>query len=130
MAQYDYGRGGLPKGFSYPLRRTELDAALDAAGITRVSEVQLRRPLAGWIFWAEYVGEGTWYAPRRGKVRLTLFGVPSTRRAQIAAWFRAEGLPTLTAWCAHLDQKGQGWSLLDHALYAEITDSGITLSRK
>jgi len=98
--QYALTKDRLPKGFSFPLKRSVLDGALRAAGLpNELHHVYYARPQQpGLMLRIDYCGEDRkgWFAA--GKSSLWLFAVPSDKRKQAEIALVTHGLPNLTGW--------------------------------
>ena len=104
---YSFIKDKLPRGFSFPLKRSVLDAALLEAGIAGVSCVFYRHRKSGDIVMdADYHGEGWrgWPATRLSSV--CVYSVPSGERHAIEAHLVSEVLPRLVRWLKMFEPSG------------------------
>lgn len=122
MPDYDFYRGKLPRDQAYPLTRTALDAALTSARVTSLRSVHF-----GWhsrnreVLRAIFIGEsrGSSGAPQRfldhaGTLVLTVYGVPMTDRAEVAAALLQTGLANLCTWLRRAEIEGNVWRATMH----------------
>jgi hypothetical protein len=108
---YPFSKHKLPKGFSFPLKRSVLDALLDASEITGLSGVsfiyssQSREILLRASFFGE--AHKGWAAA--GLTSLTFYAVPSGLKNEIESAMSASVLPRLCDWLRMVEQKGNAW---------------------
>ena len=109
--EYYSSKDKLPKGLSYPLKRSILDPALDAAGVARLGAVYYKRK--AWrqepgdvVLRATYCGEGNrgWFAA--GTSSIYVFAVPSDLRRQIEDALLAGALQLVASWLRDLERAG------------------------
>src|SRR5262245_29887756 len=109
MLTYAFDKHKLPKGFSFPLKRSALDAALSGAGITQVDCVYYWLGRPGHIVRrADFCGESNrvWAA---GRSRITLYAVPASERRETETLLLQTALPQLCAWLHNAEQAGNVW---------------------
>ncbi len=118
MLTYLYSKASLPAGWSYPLKRTVLDAALKAAGVTGVFSVrysygdggQQHRPLR-----VQFDGEDV----AEGKVSITIYAVPSDERRSTMTQLEAM-LATVCDWIRNAEVATPTWRMARHSLEVEL----------
>lgn len=105
--QYGFDKHRLPKGFSYPLGRTALDAALRGHNIRHVHAVYywLTRD-AHRVMRADYCGESRTGWAAAGRSAITVYAVRSPDRRLINQILLADVLPSLCAWLARAEHAG------------------------
>jgi hypothetical protein len=121
--EYLFGKDKLPNGWSYPLKRSALDVALQAAGVTRLFSVrysygggeQRSRPLR-----VQYDGD----EPRRfgaGAASLTVYAVPSAERSSTMAQLESN-LAAVCDWIRRAETAPPAWRMTRHELAVELRD--------
>lgn len=120
---YLFAKDKLPKGWSYPLRRSVLNVALEAAGVTRLFSVrfsygggtQLVRPLR-----VQFGGD----QPRRlpgGTASITVYAVPSAERRSSMAALESK-LAIVCDWIRGAETAPPTWRMFSHELIVELHD--------
>ena len=124
--QYGFSKDKLPKAFSYPLKRSLLDAALnEASAMDAVYSVRYlfgrgRGPATiGALFSPERNGA---HVSVSGKSLITVWAVPSAERKTCEDILIAEGLPILCRWLAQSSHAGNTWRSSAHDLSLVIHD--------
>jgi hypothetical protein len=121
--EYLFGKDKLPKGWSYPLKRSVLDVALRAAGITSLFSVrysygggkQRCRPLR-----VQFDGD----EPRRfgtGTVSITVYAVPSAERRSTMTQLESS-LVSVCDWIRRAETAPPTWRMTRHELTVELGD--------
>ncbi len=113
---YSFSKDKLPKTLSYPLKRSLLDAALDAAFVAKeVHSVRylLRHRSGDSVLDAIYSPDGTG-AYASGRSLITLYSVPSDQRNGVEAILTVEALPILCSWLARAAREGNVWRWAAH----------------
>jgi hypothetical protein len=111
------GRYPLPRGLSYPIRRSLFDATLGehAAGLVGSLGFMKAAPQSGdqegVVMRADYIGPSEWsvdrtVSGREGAIELRLYAVPSRDRAQVETALTKYALPKLRDWLTWLDSGG------------------------
>ncbi len=131
---YGFDRGKLPKGWAYPLKRSQLDAALEAAGaVERIFTVRYM-VAQGWaqgqvpVAPLDVVYNGLSsrnYAS--GKVSITVSAVPTDQRAVVSAAI-LRVLADVAEWIAATAQRSATWRDTTHALYVDISDGEASMT--
>ena len=107
--EYEFHKRKLPKGLSYPLKRSVLDKILDSAETERIKRVTFSSDRRGEIIlWANFIGEGH-KTPTIGNVGLYIYAIPSIERKQTQDLLIQKGLPTFVEWLKKLETSGEGW---------------------
>jgi hypothetical protein len=105
---YAFDKEDLPKGLSFPMKRSVLDSLWDARGILdELHHVYFSRPQrVGLVVRAAYCGEDRrgWFAA--GKSGLWVFAVPSAERKQIEKALIEEGILMVNRWLEKLKTAG------------------------
>lgn len=122
-------RSPVPRGQSYPLKRTDLEAALTDSEIENVAGVRwIKRGISIYQTFdsrgltvagidAAYHGNNP---PSRvhphspGRVWLTVYSVPSSERHAAEARLREDALPRLTTWLRRVQGASETWRREPH----------------
>ena len=126
---YSFDKSKLPQGMSYPLKRSVLDAALQAAGVSRIHAVYYwLRQSGNVVMRAEYCGESNkgWFAV--GQSSITLYAVPSDERRETERLLLEKGLPDLCAWLKKAEDAGNTWRGKNHHLAIECTKGELSVA--
>ena len=106
--EYAFDKDDLPKGMSFPIRRSVFDLILNSRGVLdEVHHVYFSRPQrTGLLFRASYCGEDRrgWFAA--GKSGLSIFAVPSAARKRVEEALIEEGMPLVNRWLQNLKTAG------------------------
>ncbi len=128
MPNYEFiGKSQLSRGFSFPLKRSTLDAFLDERGISAVTGVAYCDPSDDHqVLCADYHG------PRKRGMSHTLNlwvnAVPSAIRQDVAHRIENELLSTLSNWIIQFADRSKSVSQSDHRFeihYDDVTDDGV-----
>jgi len=113
---YAFDKQKLPRGFSFPLNRSVLDAALAQAAIARVHCVYYwLRQSGDIVLHANYSGE-TNQAWAAGQSSITLYAVPSAERRETESAIIHQALPQLCTWLQTAERAGNVWRGNDHTI--------------
>lgn len=131
-AQYFFLKHELPKGWSYPLKRSVLDAALRAASVTSVFSVTYRlrggslqgEPL-GCPLLVQFDGDEQ-HSLASGKVSITVYAVPSDERSSTMAELEAK-LAVVCDWIRRAEVAPSTWRMASHELPVEMRDQQARL---
>jgi len=119
--EYSFSKSKLPKGESYPLKRSLLDSALQQAGIKNVAIVSyLRNQRVDEVMRVDFLGEHTKTAVS-GNASLTVYSVPKEQRAITESVLSHEGLETIVKWLQKVETAGNTWRFADHHLVLEFS---------
>lgn len=123
---YFFSKEKLPAPFSYPLKRSLLDAALDKASVK--STVYSVRYLFGrgkgpstLDVRFEPEGKGC-HASVSGRNLITLWSVSGHMRKQVEDVLVDQGLPLLCQWLARGSAAGNAWRSTEHGLRLTVQD--------
>jgi hypothetical protein len=136
--EYSFIKEKLPKAFSFPLKRSILDAALDEASVrTQVYSVRYmlyhhnqwgRRkdgfPILEVLFSPELKGNSD---SAYGKSLITVWAVPSQERKQCEGVLIETGLPHMCQWLERASVAGNVWRSTAHMLSLNIRDGVLNL---
>ena len=126
--QYSFSKAKIPRGSSYPLKRSLLDAGLVSSSITQVFHVfYFMRHSGNIVMRADFLGEGHGLTSG-GKVSITLYSVPSREKHQIEALLKTEGLPRVCAWVQQVQQAGNAWRTKNHSMVVEFAAGTLKIS--
>src|ERR1700694_2692545 len=110
---YSFTKAKLPRGTSYPLKRSRLDAALGQAGLKNVLRVTyLRQQRRNEVMRADYHGEHL----RGGYTSLTVYSVPGDERAATEFALLKEGIPAIIQWLLKAETERNTWRAVNHEL--------------
>jgi hypothetical protein len=128
--QYSFSKSQIPHGFSYPLKRSLLDAGLVRSSISRIFHVFYKMRHGGNIVMrADFMGEGHGFPPfSAGQSSLTVYAVPSQEKHVIETLLLMEGLPRVCAWLQRVEQEGSGWRAKNHSIVLEFAAGTLTPS--
>jgi hypothetical protein len=104
---YHFDMAKIPKGMSFPLKRSRLDAALIESGISSVCIVYYRLRQSGDIVLrGNFCGEQPRDRAMAGQFSITIYAVPSGQRSQVELAIEADLLPRLIQWLREIEQAG------------------------
>ena len=126
--EYPFFKAKLPRGFSYPLKRSVLDSFLDEAHLTQLSGVSFQYSSDGrpFLLLASFFGEAHKGFAEAGLCSLTLYSVPSAQKKLIEDAMTDSVLPRLVDWLRLIDQKGNAWRAKSRHLEFRNNDGAIT----
>lgn len=105
---YHFSRRKTPKGMSYPLKRSQLDAALIEAQLSRLTCVYYSLRQSGYVVLrGDFLGEGVrghWAGA--GYHSITVYAVPSKDRRAVESAIESDLLPKLIHWLRDLENGG------------------------
>jgi len=125
--EYSFHKHRLPKGLSYPLKRSQLDEALQRASAFEVHSVS---------FWWDknashdritdaYFSNDRRFPPTApslhaecGRSWIRILAVPSPQRHETERIIEERVLPRLVAWLKQLENAGSAWRWTDHEFAA------------
>jgi hypothetical protein len=131
--EYTSSKDKLPKGLSYPLKKSLLDPALEAVGLQQLRSVSYLRK--AWrtepgklVLRAVYCGESNrgWFAA--GTSSVYVFSVPSPSRKLIEGLLVAEALPLVASWLHDLEDAGNTRRGDSHQFEVKYVDGKLALS--
>ena len=100
-----FDRAKIPKGMSFPLKRSRLDAALIESGISGVHSVYYWLKQSGNIVLrGEFCGEQRRGWTAAGQSSITVYAVPSEQRRQVESAIETDLLPKLIRWLQEIEQ--------------------------
>ncbi len=131
MPSYHFSKGRLPRGMSYSLKRSLLDAALDHAGIDSLANVyySLAQRGAGPTISAEYTTETARGWAGAGFVSLFVHAVPSPSLKEVRRAVESLVLPRLVAWLRDLQVAGNASRGMAHGFRATWTGAGFSVQQ-
>jgi hypothetical protein len=130
---YYFYKDRLPKGWSYPLRRSVLDAALQSAGVTTVMFVNYSRLRGGslkggrypWPMRVAFMPDSP-SSPTSGKMDITVYAVPSTQRRATELAIESK-LAAICNWIRRSESAPLGWRMTEHVVTVEMSDEQARL---
>ncbi|MFL6314133.1 MAG: hypothetical protein ACJ71W_18695 [Terriglobales bacterium] len=128
--QYSFSKAKIPRGSSYPLKRSLLDAGLVSSSITEVFHVfYFMRHSGNIVMRADFMGEGHGFSQfSAGKISLTVYAVPSQEKHAIETLLVKGGLPCVCAWLQRVQQAGNAWRAKNHSLVLEFAGGTLKAS--
>jgi len=128
--QYSVSKSKIPRGLSFPLKRSLLDAGLLSSSISQVFHVFYNMRHGGNIVMrADFMGEGHGFSPSStGKSHLTVYAVPSKEKHAIETLLVKEGLPRVCTWLQRVEQEGNGWRAKNYSIALEFAAGTLTTS--
>lgn len=116
VTDYRFEKAKIPKGLSYPLKRSRLDKALIEFSINHIHFVYycIKKPGCNITLQGDYCGEQRkgWYAA--GMSSIHLYATPSEYRHEVAEAIEIEFLPKLMQWLSKIEQAGNTYRFVDH----------------
>lgn len=130
--QYSVSKSKIPRGLSFPLKRSLLDAELLSSSISQVFHVLYNMRRGGNIVMrADFMGEGHGFPPfTAGKSSLTVYAVPSQEKHAIETLLVKEGLPRVCAWLQRVEQEGNAWRAKNHSIVLEFAAGTLKTSEQ
>jgi len=119
LEPYWFSKGKLPRGLSYPLKRSLLDSALHEASVyDAVYSVRfLESPTVPLLLDANFVSIGRNVHPTVvGRSVISIHAVPSTKRHAVEELIVAEALPALCDWLAKTQNEENSWRGMPHSI--------------
>lgn len=124
---YSFNKAKLPKGSSYPLKRSALDGALEKANLKDLVFVHyLRAQRPNEVMRADYLSEDKKGAFASGKTSLTIYSVPGNQRAATEAALLKEGLTAVVDWLVKAEAAGNVWRAVDHQILLKFETQSLT----
>ena len=125
---YGFEKDKLPRGMSFPLKRSLLDAALSEGGVARILFVHYRRYReADWIIRAEFLSEAHRGFAGAGMSSIVVSAVPSAERVVAEAALSSHGLPLMVRWLHELEESGNARRGMNQQFVGIWRDGKITV---
>jgi hypothetical protein len=125
---YHFDKAKLPRGMSFPLKRSALDAALAAAGVSKILCVYYWRRQGGHnVLRADYCGEGHREMAAAGLASITVYAVPSEERQATERALLSEVLPAVMRWLGDLERAGNTRRGVDQYFVAAWQDGVVRI---
>ena len=129
LMNYSFDKSRLPKGMSYPLKRSVLDETLEREAISKIYVVYYwLRQSGDVVMRADYCGVATKGRFAAGQSSVTLYAVPSAERKQTETLLLEKGLPSLCAWLKRAEEAGNAWRGKDHHLAVRYADGRLSVA--
>ncbi len=124
---YSFSKDKIDRKLSYPLKRSLLDSALQAASVYAVvySVRYLGHRNSNTVLDANFNPEWKGHPTVRGRCLITVWAVPSRQRKAAEQLLIAEGLPILCRWLAKAGSEGNVWRGTEHRLAFEIQNGRL-----
>jgi hypothetical protein len=124
---WDYSKYPLPHGYSYPVKRSDIEAAVSKAAATGLRSVGMFRWRPGrTVARADYRGDARrerWAMD--GLVTVRFHAVPSDQRHHVEKLLLTGGLDRLFSWVADAGTAGNSWRGGDHYFQLLQSDTGL-----
>lgn len=117
----------LPKGWSHPLKRREIESYLGEDATKMISFLSMslaKKRETDVVLCAWYTGVGA-AATNSGKCYIYTWAVQSERRKLIHNLLIEQGLARLRQWLLDLSVAGEGWRMLDHRFEIKVRKNGL-----
>jgi hypothetical protein len=119
---YDLNRTTIPKTLAFPIKRSSLDAALEAAGVRSLATVTFTtRQTGNVVMRVEYTGEHRRGWVGAGKAAVFIYAVPTAERPSIEQTILRGPLGQLCAWLRKAEGAGDVWREADHHLDVSLS---------
>jgi hypothetical protein len=129
VADYGFTRQKLPRGLSYPVKRSILDAMLSGRPIGRISHVYYRRDaMQGVLLRSHFLGEDShrgWMAA--GASSLYIYAVASEVRTEAARLMCEQVVPRLISWLEELEAAGNTRRATPHEFTASWANGAVNV---
>lgn len=126
--EYNFHKWKIPKGLSYPIKRSILDEILESSGTNRIKQISFSSGQgANTIFWANFIGEGH-NKPTAGDIGLYLYAVPSVERKHTEEILIKQGFPKLVKWLKKIETAGEGWRSKTRLFEIHLKDGELSFS--
>ena len=107
--EYDFHKWKIPKGLSYPIKRSVLDKILEDSKTNRIKWVSFSSgQRENIVLWANFIGEGH-KTSTVGNIGLYIYAVPSDERKEMEEFLLEKGFPKLVEWLKKVESAGEGW---------------------
>jgi hypothetical protein len=120
---YQFSRHKVPRGFSYPMKRGVLDAAIAARGLQSVASVVFyfrRAPES--IFTVTYTGEQNDGILKPGTFSIWIYAVPSSERSKVQESIMRSVIPSALDWIVEIDHAGNVRRTGNHHFAAQLIE--------
>jgi hypothetical protein len=130
MPEYSFSKNKIPRGYSYPLKRSLLDECLDEAELTKIAIVHYCFNLKSdnLILRGAYSGEAHKGWAGAGLSSIWLWAVRSEERKVIEAVLANEALPALIDWLRKAGQEGNVWRAISHQIDFRYKDAQLAIN--
>jgi len=123
---YAFHRTKIPKTLAFPLKRTTLDAALEAAGVADLAAVTFStRERGDVVLRVEFTGQHRKGWVGAGKASLFLYAVPTAERRVAEDSLVRDALAQVCAWLRRAQDAGNAWKEADHLFEVHYSGNGI-----
>jgi hypothetical protein len=125
---YAFQRSKIPRTLAFPLKRTTLDAALEAAGVTDLVAVTFTTHQRGdAVLRVEFTGEHKKGWAGAGRASLVLYAVPARERRVAEEALVHGALPQACSWLRRAQDAGTAWREADHFFEVHYSANGIEM---
>ena len=130
MPEYSFSKDKLPRGYSYPLKRSLLDERLDEAELTKIQGVYycFNRKSDNLILRGDYFGEARKGWAGAGLSSIWLWAVRSEERKVIETVLVNEALPALIVWLRKAEQEGNVWRATSRHIDFRFRDTQLAIN--
>jgi hypothetical protein len=127
---YRFSRRKIPRGFSYPMKRSMLDAVIAAGGIQSVASVVFyfkRAPES--LFTVSYTGEQNDGILDPGTFSIWIYAVPSIERSGVQESIMRSVIPAALDWIVEIGHAGNVRRMGNHYFAARLIDGEALIRR-
>jgi hypothetical protein len=127
--EYPHSKPKPPRGWSYPLNRTMLDAALAGLGeatVVKIDFLPVRR--SNVVLGARYFGQYSRFRFAAERVWLYVHAVPSEERKETEAALLEHGLGLLRGWVDDVERTSPTWRGTNHSFALTYADGALQAS--
>lgn len=122
---YGFTKNKVPKGFSYPLKRSLLDKTFEEYEVSQIFVVYYSLRTGGDIvIRADYQGEGKQNFAT-GKTSVTVYAVPSEERKTTEDLLIEQGLSVLMKWIKNVENSDEGFRIKDRHFVMECKNNEL-----
>lgn len=123
--EYGFSKDKVPKGLSYPLKRSVLDSSFEEYEISQIFFVYyFLRTGGNNVMRADYEGEGKKNFAA-GKTTVTVYAVPSEKRKITENLLVQQGLPALLNWIKNIETSNEGFRIKDRHFVMECKNNEL-----
>ena len=130
LMEYSFHKNKLPKGFSYPIKRSVLDEFLISAHLKQLVSVtySFYNRSDDVITRVSFSGESHRGWSGVGQSSITIQAVPSEQRKEVEGLMVGEVLPDMCLWLRNAEAEGNAWRAKSRHLVFRYVDGGISRS--
>ncbi|MEZ5326572.1 MAG: hypothetical protein R3F19_16110 [Verrucomicrobiales bacterium] len=128
VTDYQFDKVKIPKGMSFPLNRSRLDAALMESELSGVHCVYYwLRQSGNIVLRGDFCGEQRRGWAAAGQSSITVYAVPSEQRSQVESAIDKDLLPKLIRWLQEIERADNTWRAADRHFAASWKDGLVAV---